>query len=235
MGDSSDNIPGVKGIGEKTALKLLHDFGSLDAVYERIDEVEPEHVREKLKSGAESAHLSRELVTLRDVAVEFSLPALAVGKPEQQRLTDLLLRLEFHQILKELSLVETPGAAEGTYALVGEEDLEDLARRLERSPEFVFDVETTSVDPLNAEIVGISFSRANGRHPTFPSRRGRGRRRGCSSRSTRRAGSRSIACARRSARRWRTNRSPRSGTTSSSIVSFSNRTGSRWEGWRSIR
>ena len=77
MGDSSDNIPGVKGIGEKTALKLLHDFGSLDALYERIDEVEPEHVREKLKSGKESAHLSRELVTLRDVDVEFSLPALA--------------------------------------------------------------------------------------------------------------------------------------------------------------
>ncbi|MFA4947509.1 MAG: DNA polymerase I [Candidatus Krumholzibacteriia bacterium] len=158
MGDSSDNIPGVKGIGEKTALKLLHDFGSLDALYERIDEVEPEHVREKLKSGAESAYLSRELVTLRDVDVEFSLPALELGKPEQQRLTDLLLRLEFHQILKELSLAETTEVAERTYTLVGEGDLDDLARRLGRSREFVFDVETTSVDPLNAEIVGISFS-----------------------------------------------------------------------------
>ncbi|MCX5754319.1 MAG: DNA polymerase I, partial [Candidatus Krumholzibacteria bacterium] len=158
MGDSSDNIPGVKGIGEKTALKLLHDFGSLDALYERLDEVKPEHVREKLKSGIESARLSRELVTLREVDVEFSLSALAVGKPEQRRLTDLLLRLEFHQILKELSLAETTEAAEGTYALVGEGELEDFARRLRRSREFVFDVETTSVDPLTAEIVGISFS-----------------------------------------------------------------------------
>lgn len=158
MGDSSDNIPGVKGIGEKTALKLLHDFGSLDALYERIDEVEPEHIREKLKSGAESARLSRELVTLRNVDVEFSLPALAVGAPEQQRLTDLLLRLEFHQILKELSLGEKAGAEERTYALVEDEGLEDLARRLAGSREFAFDVETTSVDPLNAEIVGISFS-----------------------------------------------------------------------------
>jgi len=158
MGDSSDNIPGVKGIGEKTALSLLRDFGSLDAVYERIDEVKPEHVREKLKSGKESAYLSRELVTLRDVDVEFSLPSLAVGKPEQQRLTDLLLRLEFHQILNELSLGETAGETERTYTLVGEEDLEDLAGRLAGSREFVFDVETTSVDPLNAEIVGISFS-----------------------------------------------------------------------------
>ena len=95
MGDSSDNIPGVKGIGEKTALKLLHDFGSLDAVYERLEEVKPEHVREKLRSGAESARLSRELVTLREVPVEFSLPALAVGAPERGRLTDLLLGSSF--------------------------------------------------------------------------------------------------------------------------------------------
>jgi DNA polymerase-1 len=158
MGDSSDNIPGVKGIGEKTALKLLHDFGSLDAIYARIDEVEPEHVREKLKNGAEGARLSRELVTLRNVDVEFSLPSLALGKPEPERLTDLLLRLEFHQILKELSLAGTAEVAERTYALVGEEDLEEFSRRLLRSREFVFDVETTSVDPLNAEIVGISFS-----------------------------------------------------------------------------
>jgi DNA polymerase I len=160
MGDSSDNIPGVRGIGEKTALKLLHDFGSLDAVYERLDEVKPEHVREKLRSGAESARLSRELVTLRDVDVEFSLPALAVGAPEPRRLTDLLLRLEFHQILKELSPGEATEAAEGAYTLVAEDDLENLAGRLARAGEFVFDVETTSVDPLNAEIVGISFSTA---------------------------------------------------------------------------
>ncbi len=160
MGDSADNIPGVKGIGEKTALKLLHDFGSLDAVYERLEEVKPEHVREKLRNGAESARLSRELVTLRDVPVEFSLPALAVGTPEPRRLTDLLLRLEFHQILKELSPEETTVAAERTYTLVGAHDLEDLARRLAGSREFVFDVETTSIDPLDAEIVGISFSTA---------------------------------------------------------------------------
>jgi DNA polymerase-1 len=159
MGDSSDNIPGVKGIGEKTALKLLHDFGSLDSLYERIDEVKPEHVREKLKSGAESARLSRELVTLRDVDVEFSLSSLALGKPEQRRLTDLLLRLEFHQILKELSPAESADeTAERSYTLVAEGDLEDCARSLVRSREFVFDVETTSVEPLSAEIVGISFS-----------------------------------------------------------------------------
>jgi DNA polymerase-1 len=158
MGDSSDNIPGVKGIGEKTALRLLHEFGSIDALYARLDEVTPEHVREKLRSGEESARLSRELVTLRDVDVEFSLPALAVGAPEQPRLTELLLRLEFHQILKELTPAEAGEPGERTYAPVVAGDLDALALRLARSGEFVFDVETTSVDPLDAEIVGISFS-----------------------------------------------------------------------------
>jgi DNA polymerase-1 len=158
MGDSSDNIPGVPGIGEKTALTLLHEFGSLDALYERIEEVRPEHVREKLRSGAESARLSRDLVTLRDAAVAFSLPAFEVGKPEERRITELLLRLEFHQILKELFPAGGGDSSERTYTLVTERDLDGLARRLEESREFVFDVETTSVDPLEAEIVGISFS-----------------------------------------------------------------------------
>jgi DNA polymerase-1 len=157
MGDSSDNIPGVKGIGEKTALRLLHEFGSLDALYARLDEVTPEHVREKLRNGEESARLSRELVTLRDVDVDFSLPALAVGALEQPRLTELLLRLEFHEILKELTPAEAAGPGERTYTLVFEQALDALARRLARSEGFVFDVETTSLDPLNAEIVGISF------------------------------------------------------------------------------
>ncbi len=162
MGDSSDNIPGVPGIGEKTALKLLHEFGSLDAIYDRIEEVRPEHVREKLRSGAESARLSRELVTLRDAAVEFSPGALEIGAPEERRLTDLLLRLEFHQIIKELFPAGEGDSSGRTYALVTEGDLDGLARRLERSREFVFDVETTSVDPLEAELVGISFSTEEG-------------------------------------------------------------------------
>jgi DNA polymerase-1 len=162
MGDSSDNIPGVKGIGEKTALKLLHEFGSLDALFERIDEVEPAHVREKLRNGAESAALSRDLVKLRDVDVEFSLPALAVGKPDEERITELLLRLEFHQILKELSLAGARRTEEGTYSLVGADGLDALARSLSRSREFVVDVETTSLDPMNAELVGISFCTEEG-------------------------------------------------------------------------
>ncbi|HVO76973.1 MAG TPA: 5'-3' exonuclease H3TH domain-containing protein, partial [Candidatus Bathyarchaeia archaeon] len=130
MGDASDNIPGVPGIGEKTALKLLHEFGSLEALYGRLENVKPEHVREKLRRGRESALLSRELVTLREVAVEFSLPELSVAAPDGAKLTDLMLRLEFHQILKELSPAETARGEGGAYSVVEEDQLRSLARKL---------------------------------------------------------------------------------------------------------
>jgi DNA polymerase-1 len=157
MGDSSDNIPGVHGIGEKTALRLLHEFGSLDSLLSHIDEVKPEHLRVKLKEGVESALLSRELVTLKEVPIKYALGELSVATPDGERVADLMLRLEFHQILKDLSLASTSDAAEKHYRLIAERDLAGLASRLASSREFVFDVETTSVDPMEAELVGVSF------------------------------------------------------------------------------
>ena len=158
MGDSSDNIPGVKGIGEKTAVKLLHQFGSLEALYEHVDAVKPDHVREKLRSGRESATFSRRLVTLKEVPVDLSLDELTAGAPDAAQVTELFLRLEFHQMLRELSLKEPEEAVEVRYHLVGREDLDGLARRLAAAGELVLDVETTSVDPMQAILVGISFS-----------------------------------------------------------------------------
>lgn len=164
MGDSADNIPGVKGIGEKTAVKLLHRFGSLDAILERIDEVEPPHLREKLRNGRESALFSRDLVTLRDVPLDVSLEDLSAGVPDEERLTDLLLRFEFHQILKELSLGATVQSAAREYRAVKDErELADLARRLAAAREIVFDVETTSIDPMSARLVGISLCAEEGK------------------------------------------------------------------------
>ena len=166
MGDSSDNIPGVKGIGEKTALKLLHEFGSLDGILGSIEEVEPGHVRKKLEEGSGSALFSRELVRLKDVPLEMDIEDLAPGERDEERLADLLIDLEFHQMLNELSL-DMGGKEEETegeeYGIVGRDELAGLAERLASSDEFVVDVETTSLDPLEAEIVGISFSTEEGK------------------------------------------------------------------------
>jgi DNA polymerase-1 len=163
MGDSSDNIPGVKGIGEKTALKLLRRFGSLEELLARVDEIEPEHVRKKIESGKESALFSKNLVSLQDVPLEVPPVDLAIEKPDGDKLADVLLRLEFHQILRELSLQSGSDDIEPDYAVVDESWLGELARLLESAPEFVLDVETTSLDPMDAVLVGIAFSTKAGK------------------------------------------------------------------------
>ena len=163
MGDSSDNIPGVKGIGEKTALKLLHRYGSLDEIMDRVDEIEPSHVREKLERGVESANLSRGLVTLIDVPLDLTLEDLVPGERRDEELADLLIELEFHQILRELSLDIGGPDDEVSYTVVDRDSLEDLRARLSKSREFVIDTETTSLDAIDAALVGISFSTEEGR------------------------------------------------------------------------
>jgi DNA polymerase-1 len=162
MGDASDNVPGVKGIGEKTAVRLLREFGSLDALYARLDEVQPAHVREKLELGRESAMLSRDLVTLREAPLDVAVTSLSVAPIDGEKLTDLMLRLEFHQILKELSPVQEAPAEDARYEVVSARELDALGRELAGAREIVLDVETTSLDPLDAELVGIAFSTREG-------------------------------------------------------------------------
>jgi DNA polymerase-1 len=163
MGDSSDNIPGVKGIGEKTALKLLHEFGSLSEIMERVDEIEPSHVREKIESGVDDASLSKELVTLMDVPLDLALADLAPGERRDDELADLLIELEFHQILKELSLDMSGPGTEVSYVTVDGDSLTEMIDTLSRSSGFVLDTETTSLDAIDASLVGISFSTGEGK------------------------------------------------------------------------
>ena len=97
MGDSSDNIPGVKGVGEKTAIKLIQEFGSIPLVYENLANIKSASLRTKLETDREAAFLSRELVTIfREVPLSIKLEDL---KPSEMKLSD---NVEFHQILEEL-------------------------------------------------------------------------------------------------------------------------------------
>ncbi len=163
MGDSSDNIPGVKGIGEKTALKLLHEYGSLDAILENSSSVEPAHVRKKIEEGKDAALFSRGLVTLVDVPLEPACRDIKRGAPDEERLTKILLDLEFHQIIRELSLGSVTEDEKTGYRLVSAGELEKLASTLESKEGFVLDVETTSLDPMKARIVGIAFCTERGK------------------------------------------------------------------------
>ncbi|MBD3179158.1 MAG: DNA polymerase I [Candidatus Latescibacteria bacterium] len=168
-GDSSDNIPGVSGIGEKTALKLLSDYGSLDNMLNDLDNIEPENARKKLKEGKEEAILSRELVRLRDVPGDYNVEEMKIGEKDREKLTELLLELDFNQFISEL-IPESDSGASADYRLVGKEDLDDLVGELSDSGGFVLDVETTSLSPMEAELVGISFCAAEGRAHYIPVR-----------------------------------------------------------------
>ncbi len=161
MGDSSDNIPGINGVGEKTALKLLHEYGTLDKVIENADRIQPAHIGRKIVEGKNDAIFSRELIKLVDVPMEFRYDSLVRKETDEGRLTELLLEMEFHQIIKELGLGSRMKKSSG-YKLVKSGELEQLASILKKAGDFVLDVETTSLDPMEAGLVGISFCASEG-------------------------------------------------------------------------
>src|SRR5213080_140508 len=110
VGDSSDNVPGVKGVGEKTALELLKTFGDLDAIIANADRIPGKRAREAVQQYADLARLSRELVTIRrDVPLPLDLEPLRVRPPDAARLTELFTELEFRSLIPKLSSLE--GAA----------------------------------------------------------------------------------------------------------------------------
>lgn len=121
VGDASDNIPGVKGIGEKGAAQLLREFGSLDALLDRAGEVTAKRAREALLAQAESARLSRQLATLeRDVALPLPLGALRRRAPDRARLRALYRDLGFVRLLAALEAEEGAGAPQAPAAMAGE-------------------------------------------------------------------------------------------------------------------
>jgi DNA polymerase-1 len=164
MGDSSDNVPGVAGIGPKTAQKLVEDWGAMEDVYAHLDEVGTPKIRERLAMGREAALLSKDLVTIRtDLAVELDLEALAVREPAPDLVTTLFAALEFTRLLERFG-----GGAEVTadaeYAVVDSlPALEALVAEIREAGRIAVDLETDSLDPIDAEIVGFSFATAPGR------------------------------------------------------------------------
>ena len=156
-GDSSDNIPGVPGIGEKTAAKLIQEFGSLDALLDRAAEVKGKN-GEKLREFRDQAILSRRLATIeRNVPLEFNLEALSAREPDQETLNVFFKRFNFTSLIKELTAKATL-SAEQYHTITTTAELDKLIAQLEQSGEFALDLETTSLDPRLAKIVGLSFS-----------------------------------------------------------------------------
>jgi len=157
MGDATDNIPGVKGIGEKTAVELLSEFGSLDNLYKNLDRVKGESKKKALSENKESAYMSKELAVLdMDVPIKIDFKALERREPDEEKLLELFKELEFKSLIKDFTPKEK---LESTYELIDDgKKFKKLAAELSDLREFAFDSETTSEDPMKAELVGISFS-----------------------------------------------------------------------------
>jgi DNA polymerase-1 len=175
-GDPSDNIPGVPGIGEKTATKLIQQFGSIEGIYDHIDEVAPERVQQLLKDGESLARQSKELATIvTDVPIDFDLTSCRVGDYQRESVAELFRELEFSSLLPKLpeSVVEGQGALHTAksesrkkldYQVVDTaESLKEAVAALSRYESFAIDTETTGIDPRQSALVGISLSAEPGK------------------------------------------------------------------------
>ncbi len=169
MGDSSDHIPGVKGVGPKTATELIQKYGSIDELYNCIDEIEKKKLKEKLVQDKELALLSRKLVTI-DTAMKLdcSLDDLKVRPSKNEDLKKLFSEFEFSSMLTGLDEGDGKNGEESKEVaesikqnyetVLTETDFNKWIEKLKKNKIFALDLETTSLRPVKARAVGISFS-----------------------------------------------------------------------------
>lgn len=185
VGDTSDNIPGVAGIGPKTATSLLAQFSTLDEIYAHLDQISPK-IREKLEKDRENAYMSRTLATIRtDLPVVMSLDDAHTSRIDFASLKELFTALEFRTLISRLDKLRGEAPAAGAAQLTGQlslfstepvkigeagpyqgkvicvdtpQALSALAVRLDQAKTIAFDTETTGTDPMRADLVGISLA-----------------------------------------------------------------------------
>ena len=181
-GDTSDNIAGVSGIGEKTATQLLQEYGTLEGIYEHLGDIANKRAHTALEQGRDAAFQSRKLVTIvRDMPLALDLKACRTTDFDRSRVVALLRDLEFHTLVsrlpsqeklpgdpRQMSLFAAPeekpeAPAAGDYqAVTTPEALCALAGRLQKASDLAVDVETTGTDPMTASLVGIAITDREG-------------------------------------------------------------------------
>jgi len=154
-GDTADNIPGVPGIGPKTALKLIQKYGTVDNLIRHLDELKGK-LKERLEASRDQLQLWRRLVKLAETNVDLDINAYRRMPPDRERLRKLFQDLEFTRLLKNLVPEQTVSFEE--YELVqSQKDLNRWAEAARQAREIVLDTETTSEYPMEAGLVGISL------------------------------------------------------------------------------
>jgi DNA polymerase-1 len=178
VGDSSDNVPGVKGIGDKTARELVEQYGPIENILAHAEELTKKRPREALQAYADAARLSKQLVTIRcDLPVALELERLRVRAPDEARLRELLIDLEFHTLVKDVAPAAR-GEASGarTYVTVDTPAaVREVVAKARQAPLIAVDTETIMeiglpqpADPLRSRLVGLAIATAPGEAFYFP-------------------------------------------------------------------
>ena len=163
MGDSSDNVPGVAGVGVKTAVKLLKEYDNIESVLDNASKISNKRVHNGLINGRDKAFLSKELVTIiKDVDVDTNVENFLLKSFDQEALGKKFEELEFYALLKYLAIDEpekiTKKEEKNYQTILDLKALKEMVVELKNAKYVSIDLETTSVNPMLAEIVGISVS-----------------------------------------------------------------------------
>lgn len=171
VGDASDNVPGVPGVGMKTAAELLAQFGSLDAIYAGLDQVKKPRIRDSLKENEAEARLSQRLVTLHtDTEVKLDLATLRYGTADIEQLRELFTELGFTRFLKALPAPSVNAAvlSTGGKVILTREELEQLVVEARSARKLALAVHGTSTEAMRAKLFGIALATAPGRASYVP-------------------------------------------------------------------
>ncbi len=182
IGDSSDDIPGVAGVGPKTAIPLIQKYGSVENLYKHIDEIEKPALKKKLVEGKENAILSKDLATIHcEVPLEFNFEEAKFTKPDYESLRKIIAELEFKDIYNRILSIYDSNSADAKLNEVIEDDIagydvskvkykliknlkeaEVLANYLSKKELLVFDTETDGLNQFELNVAGVSFSSKDG-------------------------------------------------------------------------
>jgi DNA polymerase-1 len=159
MGDSSDNIPGVPGVGPKTAKQLLDDYGDIDGIYAHLDEITRKATKNKLEQHRAEAYLSRDLVTLRDDAtVEADLDALRWSGGDAKRLRELFTELELHRLLNQIVARTAVHVATELDTILTADELDEALAAIREAGRVAFYTAVDRNDPLEGDLCGIALA-----------------------------------------------------------------------------
>lgn len=178
IGDSSDDIPGVKGIGEKSAVPLIQKYGTIENIYQHIDEIEKPAIKKKLIEGKENAFLSKDLATIHcQVPIEIDFEKAKLENPDFDKLREIFVDLEFKNLYNRLLKIydaskenekpvetistdlKTTNRDKTKYQLITSvKKAKELFTKLNSTELFVFDTETDGLNPFQLKLAGVSFS-----------------------------------------------------------------------------